>query len=127
MRIKESSHPFSPRTLPSTVRETGARKGAASADKVSFGANKVLALKFLTLTDCLLMTCFYFNFPLYFKFQARLPDQNFILAANYCHMLLFFFQMFHCVLGTCVILIVLMFPKLRIQWGQKVFIFSVFP
>ena len=26
--------------------------------------------------------CFYFHFPLYFKFQARLPDQNFILAAN---------------------------------------------
>ena len=43
---KLSSHPFLPRTLPSTVCETGARKGAASADKASFGANKVLALKF---------------------------------------------------------------------------------
>ena len=71
--------------------------------------------------------CFYFHFPLYFKFQARLPDQNFILAAKYCHMLLFFIQMYYCVLGTCVILILHMFPKLRIQWGQKVFIFSVFP
>ena len=46
MRIRLSSHPFSPRTLPSTVREAGARKGAASADKVRFGANKVLAPKF---------------------------------------------------------------------------------
>ena len=46
VRIKVSSHPFSPRTLTSTVHETGARKGAASADKASFGANKVLALKF---------------------------------------------------------------------------------
>ena len=43
---KLSSHPFSPQTLPSTVHETGARKSAASADKASFGANKVLALKF---------------------------------------------------------------------------------
>ena len=69
--------------------------------------------------------CFYFHFPLYFKFQARLPDQNFILAANYCHMLFLFIQMFYCVLGTCVILIVHMFPKLRIQWGQKVFCVSL--
>ena len=46
VRKKLSSHPFSPRTLPSTVCKTGARKGAASVDKASFGANKVLALKF---------------------------------------------------------------------------------
>ena len=46
MRIRLSSHLFLPRTLPSIVREVGARKGAASADKVWFGANKVLAPKF---------------------------------------------------------------------------------
>ena len=46
MRIRLSSHPFSLRTLPSTVREAGVRKGATSADKASFGANKVLAPKF---------------------------------------------------------------------------------
>ena len=46
MQKKVSSHPFSPRMLPSTVCETGARKGAASADKASFGENKVLAPKF---------------------------------------------------------------------------------
>ena len=46
VQIKVSSHPFLPQTLPSTVRKTGARKGATSADKASFGANKVLALKF---------------------------------------------------------------------------------
>ena len=38
--------PVSPRTLPSTACEAGARKGATSADKVRFGANKVLAPKF---------------------------------------------------------------------------------
>ena len=37
---------FALRTLPSTVHETGVKKGAASADKASFSANKVLALKF---------------------------------------------------------------------------------
>ena len=58
MRIKVSSHPFSPRTLPSTVRETGARKGTASADKASFGANKVLALKFFAVftMNCLFVS-----------------------------------------------------------------------
>ena len=49
VRIKVSSHPFSPRTLPSTVGETGARKGVARADKASFGANKVLAPKIFDL------------------------------------------------------------------------------
>ena len=34
----------------------------------------------------------------------------------------FFNKMFYCVLATCVILIVHMFPKLRIQWGQKVLV-----
>ena len=46
MQIKLSWHLFLTRTLPSTAREAGARKGAASADKVQFGANKVLAPKF---------------------------------------------------------------------------------
>ena len=40
--------PLSPQTLPSTACEVGARKGATSVDKVWFGANKVLAPRFLT-------------------------------------------------------------------------------
>ena len=46
VRKKVSSHPFSPRMLPSTVCETGARKDPASADKAPFGVSKVLAPKF---------------------------------------------------------------------------------
>ena len=46
MQIKVSSHPLSPQTLPSTACKAGARKGAASADIVWFGVNKVLAPKF---------------------------------------------------------------------------------
>ena len=42
MQKKVSSHPFLSRMLPSTVCETGVRKGATSADKALFGANKVL-------------------------------------------------------------------------------------
>ena len=48
MRIRLSWHPLSPRTLPSIACEAVVRKGSASVDKVQFGANKVLAPKFLT-------------------------------------------------------------------------------
>ena len=53
VRIKLYSHSFSPRTLPSTVREASARKGVVSANIVRLSANKGLALKLL---------CFYYVF-----------------------------------------------------------------
>ena len=75
VRIKLFSHSFSPRTLPSTVREASARKGVASANIVRFGANKGLALKFcvfiifLPKVKCL----FLFQFCLYFDVVYFLP------------------------------------------------------
>ena len=43
VRMKLSSHPFSPRMLPSTVCEADASKGAAGADEVSSGASRVIS------------------------------------------------------------------------------------
>ena len=64
VRIKLFSHSFSPRTLPSAVREASARKGVASANIVRFGANNGLALKFL---------CFYF-----------LPKVKYLFLFQFC-------------------------------------------
>ena len=52
MRMKLSSHPFSPRTLPSTVREAGASKGAAGVDKDTASANRVISHRTFFCVNC---------------------------------------------------------------------------
>ena len=42
VRIKLFSHPLSPRTLPSTVCEAGANKGATGADEDAASASRVI-------------------------------------------------------------------------------------
>ena len=73
--------------LSSTVCKMSAKKGAAGADKVQFGVNKVLAPNFLTV--------FYVIFPkshlnvflsvlsVILVFQVRLPAQNLVFSCKY--------------------------------------------